>query len=227
MDIGVIRPDAALEAEHGVVVVIDVFRAANTVLALLEAGASAVLLEADLARARALREAFPARRLLGERGGVAPADFDGGNSPAHAADLVEADAEVVLTTSAGTQAVHRLEHAEAVFFGTFVGASALADAIRSLAPQRVALLPMGLEAREPALEDDLCAEVLAGLLVGRPADFAARLPRLLSSDGAARLRRLGQHDDLAWCCRLDASNLVPQILHGEPPRAVAFARPGG
>lgn len=80
----------------------------------------------------------------------------------------------------------------------------------------------GLEAREPALEDDLAAEYLTAALTGAPPAFAPLRERLLASPGADRLRRLGQHDDLEWCTRLDVVDLVPVVRQGNPPSAVGW-----
>lgn len=225
MQIRILRPSADLSGARDVVVVLDIFRAGHTVLALLEAGVSELLLVADLDRARALRDASPDRLLLGERGGVAPADFDGNNSPSAVAAVVGRGARVVLTTSAGTQALPRLHRARAVFMGTFAGCASLVNAIRGLAPEDVVLLPMGLEGRRPAAEDDGAARFVAARLTGHQPDFRRLRARLLRSAGAARLRRLGQDDDLDSCLRLDTSSTVPAIESGDPPRAVVFNPP--
>lgn len=209
-----------VEKLTGTVVVIDVFRASNTVIALLAAGAAEVFLVADLEHARRLRREHPGRPLLGERGGVAPADFDGGNSPARAARTIRSGSSPILTTSAGTQAIGRLSAADTVLYASFANAGAVAAAIGRAGPPSVTLLPMGLEARVPAVEDDEAAAWIADLLAGRRRDFAPVRGRLLGCDGAARLRRLGQVDDLEWCTTLDRTPLVPLVLPGDPPRAV-------
>jgi 2-phosphosulfolactate phosphatase len=214
-----------LEELTGAVVVIDVFRASNTVIALLEAGAAEVVLVADVDRARELRRDQPDRLLLGERGGVAPSDFDGGNSPAAAHRLVRPGDQPILTTSAGTQALHRLGGADLVLVASFANAAAVVSALCHRRPRTVTLLPMGLEARTPALEDDEAARWIAAGIDGRPRDFDRVRRRLLACDGADRLRRLGQHDDLAWCTRLDSHDLVPVVLAGDPPRAVRGVLP--
>lgn len=204
----------------GTVVVIDVFRASNTIIALLTAGAKEVFLLADLESARALKAFDPKRPLIGERGGVAPDDFDGGNSPAKAGLLVVPGASPILTTSAGTQAVARLRAAETVIFASFANATAVAEFIREHERSSVTLLPMGLEARTPSVEDDEAAAWIAGLLEGRNQDFEEVRVRLLGCDGANRLRRLGQDDDLTFCTGLDSSSLVPVVVPDDPPRAV-------
>jgi len=204
----------------GAVVVIDVFRASNTVIALLAAGAADVALVADIERARALKRIDPGRPLLGERGGIAPDDFDGGNSPSRARFLVRAGDHPILTTSAGTQAVARLRAADTVLIASFANAGAVAEEVRRRGWRSVTMLPMGLEARTPAVEDDEAAAWIAGLVEGRRGSFSMVRKRLLACDGADRLRRLGQTNDLAWCTELDSRPLVPVVIPGDPPGAV-------
>jgi len=206
----------------GAVVVIDVFRASNTIISLLSAGAKEVFLLADIGQARSLKTRNPGRPLLGERGGITPDDFDGGNSPANAGSLFVLGASPILTTSAGTQAVARLKAADTVIFASFANATAVAEALRARRPSAVTLLPMGLEARTQALEDDEAAAWIGGLIEGRNQDFTGVRQRLLDCDGAARLRRLGQADDLAVCTELDTQSLVPVVIPGDPPRAISL-----
>jgi len=216
-----------LERLSDAVVVIDVFRASNTILALLAAGAAEVALVADLDHARAFKSAHPDRLLLAERGGMTVSGSDGGNSPASAHRLVAPGARVILSTSAGTRAVHRLTSARSVLFASFANAAAVERALRAARPERVTFLPMGLEAREQALEDDLVAAYLTAALSGAPPDFGPLREQLLACPGADRLRRLDQHDDLAWCTRLDTSDLVPVVRPGDPPTAIRLADDSG
>lgn len=208
-----------LERITGAVVVIDVFRASNTIVALLAAGAAEVALVADLDRARELKAGHPERTLLAERGGETVPGSDGGNSPANASALVSPGARVILSTSAGTRAVHRLTFAHPVLFASFANAAAVVRFLREAPVERVTFLPMGLEAREPALEDDLAAEYLTAVLAGASPAFAPLRERLLDCPGADRLRRLGQNDDLDWCTRLDTVHVVPLVRPGDPPTA--------
>jgi 2-phosphosulfolactate phosphatase len=222
MRVEIVRPQDELEAVDGAVVIIDVYRASNTVLALLAAGAQRVALVAELELARRLGQDHPQWLLLGERGGLTPEGFEGGNSPTAAAGLKPWGRTVILTTSAGTQAVHRLGAASAIFYGSFANASALTRALRGLAPRRVSFLPMGLAGREPAEEDDLAAHWLRDCLLGKRPDFAPVRRRLLACAGADRLRGLGQDDDLAFCTTLDSHVPVAQVQPGEPAQAVLW-----
>lgn len=214
-----------LEAVRGAVVVLDIYRASNTIIALLAAGASGVWLLSETGQALDLKARHPERLLLGERKGVTIPGFEGGNSPVHAPELGPAGKEVILTTSAGTQAVHRLGQAGPVCFGSFANARALASALARLAPPEINLLPMGLEAREPALEDQLAAQYLAELFAGGQPDFAALRPALLDCPGAQRLRSLGQDDDLVFCTTLDSQTVVPLVAFEDLPVARALAPP--
>ena len=220
MRVDVLRPwSGPLEAVEGCAVILDVFRASNTILALLASGASEVLLVADLTEALDIKSRHPAWPLLGERGGLPPEGFDGGNSPA-AAERMSLSGPVVLTTSAGTQGACRLRRAGRVLVGSFANATAVAEAVRIRSEPRVTLLPMGLEATSPADEDEAAAWYLRDLLAGRRPSVAGIRERLLRSPGADRLRRLGQEDDLDWCLRVDTTSLVPEVVAGTPPRAV-------
>ena len=210
MEARILPGPSRLDQAGGVVVVLDVFRASNTVLSLLAAGVAGVWLLADLERARALRQARPQMLLWGERGGVMPPDFDGDNSPCRAARGPLAGREVILTTSAGTQAV---------CLASFANATALVEYLTALAPAAVSLLPMGLEAKAPAQEDQEAARYLAALLSGRRPDFAPIRQRLLACPGADRLRRLGQDDDLAFCTTLDSHQVVPLVSFEDFPIA--------
>lgn len=227
MEIRIQQGLQGLDRLQGAVVILDIFRASNTIIALLEAGAAGVALIAGLEQARALKAEHPDWLLLGERKGLTPPGFEGGNSPVAARGMALKGRRVILTTSAGTQALPYLSPEVTPFYGSFANAAALVGHLRRLDPPAVHLLPMGLEAKEPAREDDLAADYLARLLAGERPDFSAYRQGLLHNDGAARLRRLGQHDDLEFCTSLDVSSLVPQVKLTSPPWAVALGVAAG
>ena len=216
-----------LDAVSGAVVVLDIFRASNTLISLLTAGVDRVYLIADLDRAYEMKQDRPDRLLFGERNGVTQPGFDGGNSPCQAARLGEqgllTGKTVILTTSAGTQAIHRLPNAEAIFFGSFANASAVVEAVKATGCKSVHLLAMGLRAEEPAEEDDLCADYLARLLKGERPDFEPYRQGMLACKGGDRLRSHNQDDDLEFCTSLDIRTGVARVTPGDP----AFARLNG
>ncbi|MCA1906470.1 MAG: 2-phosphosulfolactate phosphatase [Desulfarculus sp.] len=211
-----------LEAIRDAVVVLDVFRASNTIIALV-AGGARVCLVAGVDQARALKAAHPGWPLLGERQGVRLPGFDGDNSPAAVSRSDYRGRRAILTSSNGTQVLARLKGAGPVFYGSLANASALTARLRQINPDAVTFLAMG-RAGEPALEDDLAAQYLAARLAGERPDFAPLRERLLASPAAGRLRGLGREDDLDFCCRLDSHAVVPQVVWGE---GLAWAGEGG
>ena len=211
-----IRIQSCLEGARqarGVVVILDVFRAGNTVASLLAAGAPSIFPVTDLQEARALKAQHPDWLLLGERGGVKPEGFDLNNSPSavQCQDLSRRPA--ILTTSAGTQGLAAAApEAQVLIMATLVNAKAAASYIRALNPGTVSLVAIGLEARKPAVEDEVVAEYLAKMLMNEPVDYRATVRAMLKGPGADRLRSLGQWRDLAFCLRLDYLSIVPLVL---------------
>jgi len=206
------------QAADGSVVVIDVFRASNTIIALLAAGARAVIPVATLGEARAWRRT--GRLIGGERQGIQPKDFDFGNSPAAAARMQLCGRDVVFTTSAGTKGLLAPQNADQILIGSFANAQALCRHLRGARAGRISLVAMGLRGREKAEEDELCAAYIRDLLEDRPTDIRMILGALTDCKGAQRLRRLGQHDDLEYCLRPDHSDAVPRVRISDGRRIV-------
>ncbi len=192
------------------VVVIDVFRSSNTVLAVLAMGAERVVTVEGIDQARALKQANPSWLLLGERGGRRLPDTDGDNSPAQVLPDF-AGATVILTTSGGTRCIEACGPEQSVYLGSFANSASLVEVLkRNAAGSDVGFWAVGVRGEEPAEEDDLCADYLDALWRGDPADFEAIRLALLSCPGADRLRRFGQEADLAFCAALDSHDVVPR-----------------
>jgi 2-phosphosulfolactate phosphatase len=199
----------------GTVVVIDVFRASNTILMLLAQGASSVIPTKTVDEAFSLKEKNPDCLLVGERKGIKVEGFDIGNSPHEASSMRLIDKHIIMTTSAGTQAIGHAESAERVLIGSFGNAIALCEMLLQLRPPLVSWLPAGTEGLSQAVEDELCALYLDGVLKGRPDDFQSLKARILAGEGAKRLRRLGQQDDFAYCLTTNLFDFVPQLVWPE------------
>jgi len=191
--------------------IIDVFRAGNTAAALLAAGAPFILPVAELDQARELKHEHPDWLLVGERDGLKPQGFDLNNSPSEVLGLKKVETPVIMTTSAGTRGLAAaVSQAELLFMATLINARAAASLIRKLAPDTVTLVPIGLNAEEPAEEDEATAVYLADLLSGEKGDYRTAARAMLKGSGADRLRRLGQWRDLAFCLRLNRFDLIPR-----------------
>jgi 2-phosphosulfolactate phosphatase len=201
--------DGAKEAE-GISVIIDVFRASNTIIACIGQGVESIIPVGELDEAYNLKKQNPTYLLFGERKGLPPKGFDYGNSPATASKLNLKNKKIILTTSAGSQGIVHAKKSDEIIIGSFANAKAIIDYIKSKNPNKVSLVAMGFESGRKAEEDELCAEYLKELLLGENSDFDKMKQKILKCDGADRLRSLKQEDDLEFSLKLDIYDIVPK-----------------
>jgi 2-phosphosulfolactate phosphatase len=222
-----------------VYVVVDVIRATTTLTVAFDRGCRKVLLAPDVETAleRASRE--PGRFLLGgEREGVAPPDFDFGNSPAEYARADLAGRELLFVTTNGTRALRACIGGYAIFAGSYRNAEAVVQAaIRSArsADQASIVVVCAGRGNRPAYDDTLCAGYLARTIADRMkkldyrvemesgARIAAELSdaamasatslrqRLAESGAGQAVTRIGLGMDLDWCAAIDESRVAPCI----------------
>jgi 2-phosphosulfolactate phosphatase len=201
------------------VVVLDVIRASNTVIAALHAGAQAVHLARSLEEARDWKDRNPTWLLWGERGGEMVPGFQGDNSPAQALSQDLEGRDVILTTTNGVPTILRARDARVLLVGSLANAAALVGKISALKPAAVHLLAAGKSGGQ-AREDELVAHYLAARLQGLPADGREVAAELEGLDSADELRRLKQNADLACCISLDCTDVVPRVEFAETARAL-------
>lgn len=195
-----------------VAVVIDVFRAFTVAATAFDGGADAIVCVKDLERARRLKADRQGSLLVGEDGGLRPDGFDVGNSPVAIASLDLTGVTVIQRTSNGTRGLVSAT-TDHVVAAAAVNATATANYIASIGhPTHVRYVPT-----RPGKEDQACAEFIAAVLAGEPADrsqLAATLDNLAAAAAAEWSERLG-HDhpevrayaaDLELCCKVDRFN---------------------
>ncbi|MBW2260158.1 MAG: 2-phosphosulfolactate phosphatase [Deltaproteobacteria bacterium] len=199
------------ETARGTVVIIDVFRASNTILMLLDRGASSVIPVMKVKEAFDLKKLHPECLLAGERKGITIDGFDMGNSPHDASQMNLVGKNVILTTSGGTRATWHARHAERILVGSFGNARALVAMLRQSDSPFLTWLAVGTEGVSRAIEDDLCAQYLKGIAEGKPQNPDSMIKRIMDGEGAARLRRLGQEDDFSYCLATDLFDFVPEL----------------
>ncbi len=210
-------PAEAAEAPTGVVV--DVLRATSTIAQALSSGYRRVLCCADADEARALREAEGGGVLAGERFCVRIPGFDVGNSPQ---EFVTANGDtVILATTNGTRAVvTAAARCERVFAASLLNLDAVVTAVRERGDD-AAIFCAGVMG-EFTMDDAYCAGRIAELLDGDASDAADAAIRLANSfpspeDGlrasqsARNLVDAGLDDDIRWCARESALNVVPRF----------------
>lgn len=190
------------------IVILDIFRASNTVIQALDLGAARVVVVEELEYALQLKSQNPDWLALGERGGIKLDGFDGDNSPTGLSRNVSGKT-VILTTSGGARCVESCPADATVLIGSFANASAIAAALHGKASADVSFWAVGERAEIDAEEDLACAEYLEAVIGGKDPDPGPYLDRAENGPGAERLRQLEQVSDLAHCLKTDFYDLTP------------------
>ena len=194
----------------GVTLIVDVFRAGNTVLSCFQNLAETVIPVGDLKKAYELKDKYPNYYLAGERNSFPPEGFDFGNSPSKVSDFNLEDQNVILTSSAGTQGIVHAGKASRIFVATFGNAQSIVNFLTKLNPEVVSLVAMGFGSEEKAEEDETCTWYMEQKLKGKQVNFNSLKEQLLQSEGAERLRRIGRRDDLEICLKPDVFHYIPE-----------------
>jgi 2-phosphosulfolactate phosphatase len=202
-------------------IVVDVLRATSTMTQALAAGYRRVLCCAEIEDARALAESEGSAKLAGERRLEHIEGFDFGNSPRELAGEPAAETLVLSTTNGTRLLVAAAARFEQVFVGSLLNLGAVAFAARETG-EDVAVLCAGVLG-ELALDDAYCAGRIVTALGGEHADSAAAAARLAASfpnsvaglgasQSARNLRKHGLEDDIEWCARENALDVVPRFV---------------
>jgi 2-phosphosulfolactate phosphatase len=179
--------------ERSVCIVLDVLRASSTMLALFEAGASALYLSATPEEAAETAASDRAAHCLcGERDGLRPEGFDFGNSPSELSEASLDGRRVVYVTSNGTNALRAVAGAPLVLVGTPRNEVAVVrQALREARERSLDLLIVCAGddgGRSVSLEDAF----VAGMLVERLIKLHARHVAAEEADGDAEALSLDE-----------------------------------
>jgi 2-phosphosulfolactate phosphatase len=219
-----IRRFENIDLSETTAVVFDVLRATSTMITGLEHGVERFVPVETVEAARALKIQDPSLLLAGERGGLPLEGFDLGNSPAEFKEI--RGKSVVLTTTNGTVALHRVRRARRVYVGALLNLDALAQVLDSEGASGVLVVCSGT-GEDFALEDALAAGGLVDRLSHNSLSDAAVLVKSLyreaSSDLLSYLRQsrngrslvgIGKAKDVEECARLSVSQTVG-IMQGD------------
>jgi 2-phosphosulfolactate phosphatase len=205
------------------VVVIDVLRAASTIVTALAHGFSYIVPVETVGQAFALRTATSL--LAGERHGKKIADFHYNNSPSELLNAEASGRHLILTTTNGTRAIHKAERAGQLLVGCFLNATACIE--QALASGADITLYCAGSRQAFALEDGLAAGLLIHLArlrepelpvcdLGRALEAsylhaADRLTAQVLQGATARRLKQYYEEDILHCCRIDAYQVVPVV----------------
>lgn len=203
-----------------IVVILDVFRSSNTILALLQAGAECVVPVLEIDIAMSLKKKHPEWVALGERGGIKLDGFDGDNSPSFTPETIVGKT-VVLTTSGGTRCINACSQDQQAIIGSFANISAIINTVRNYPPSTISFWAVGVAGTKSAVEDEECAREMENRLLGLPYDPSATDRAIRNGPGAEQLRQQNKLDDLEYCCSRDITTLVPK-LRKLPNKLVGF-----
>jgi 2-phosphosulfolactate phosphatase len=213
-------PEEAGAAPTGLV--IDVIRATSTICQALASGYERVYCAAEVEEARELRGALGGGVLGGERDNVLIDGFDLGNSPR---EYLEArDGPLVLTTTNGTRAiVSTAARCERVLVASLLNLGAVVEAARSHG-EDVVVVCAGVQGTL-ALDDAYVAGRIVDSLGCERTDASEAAARLAATwsgaEEAFRGSRSGRNlmqnapeleDDLAFCARESALDVVPRLV---------------
>jgi len=209
---------------HCAAVIVDALRASATAAALLDCGATEILVVGEVEDAlRARRECWSEALLFGERGGLPPGGFDFGNSPSDAHHA--RGRRVIFTTSNGSVRLLQAWGAPSIHFGTTTNAQAVVELLATQ-PRDVVLIPAGKVGHTgyDALEDWAAATaiaMLAGARIGEGALYYRDTRQQIELDGIAalfesaphanELRKVGLAEDIALCARMNTARAVPTV----------------
>lgn len=230
------------ELEHVAVqdrtaVLIDVLRAATSIITAIYHGARSVVPAASTEEAMRLANSLGRGEVLlsGERGGIRIEGFDLGNSPAEYAPDVVDGRTIVMSTTNGTRVLASMAAARRVYVAAFTNLSLVARCLRET--EEDALVVCAGRAGRVSVDDALCAGMLVEACTsGRQPGHAGPASRTELGDGAIAavalaqelapvtveflrataagrgLEEIGQADDIELCARMDSMPEIPVFL---------------
>jgi 2-phosphosulfolactate phosphatase len=205
-------------------VVFDVLRATTTMITGLEHGVNQFFPVETVEMARGRKAQDPDVLLAGERGGLPLEGFDLGNSPREFKELK--GKSVVITTTNGTVALHRVRRAKKIYVGALINLDALAQVLAAEISTPILLVCAGT-GEEFALEDAIAAGGLVDRLPHDSLSDSALLVKSLyqrvssdilsylrSSRNGRALANIGKAEDVYECARVSISHTVA-VMRGD------------
>lgn len=213
------------ELKGKIVVVVDIFRATSTMVAALAHGITEIKTFAELEECRAMSD--QGYLIAGEREGLTAPGFEMGNSPVAYLAGDFAGRKLAMTTTNGTQAIHKSAGAFEILIGAFPNLTATTRYIQSLGKD-VLIHCAGWKGRFN-LEDSLYSGALVKALEKTHSpdeDGALAMLALFEKEGndlkgflsqASHAKRLQNHHieaDIDFCLTLDLYDLVGKVENG-------------
>jgi 2-phosphosulfolactate phosphatase len=206
-------------------VVIDTLRATSVMITALNNGCRQVIPTIEIDEAMARKRTMLDEQVLlgGERNAVKIPGFDLSNSPLEYTPETVRNRVLVLTTTNGTAAIHRVAGAQRVLIGGMLNASAVAAKLKGAG--HVTIVCAGTRGKF-SLDDVFTAGCIIARLRENDPDlalddlgFIAEMlyhryktdwrPLIKNASHYKILKECGYLEDIAYCMREDALNIVP------------------
>ncbi len=221
-------------ASHGAAaIIVDALRASATASALFAYGAKELLVTSTVEEALHLKTTLPDAMLYGERGGVPPAGFDCGNSPAEA--FHSRGKQVIFTTTTGACRLIQAWGSNPVLMASTINTSSVVQYLCQKKVQETVIVPAGLmDAPNFNAQEDWAASAhiamqLCNCLTGQNAPFWGNgyerfieyrsrietegLNYLFSTaPHAEKLRAIGKENDILQCAQIDVYDALPMAV---------------
>lgn len=213
------------ELKGKIVVVVDIFRATSTMVAALAHGITEIKTFAELEECREMSD--QGYLIAGEREGLTAPGFEMGNSPVAYLAGDFAGRKLAMTTTNGTQAIHKSAGAFEILIGAFPNLAATARYIQSL--EKDVLIHCAGWKGFFNLEDSLYAGALTKSLESTHVadeDGAMAMKSVFENEGhnlkrflsqashAKRIQNHGIEADIDFCLTLDLYDLVGKVENG-------------
>lgn len=207
------------------VVVIDVLRASSVMVTALNNGAREIIPVLSVERALKTASQLPPEKYLlaGERDTKLISGFHLGNSPLEYTKEKVQNKTIILTTSNGTKALHKLDEARQVFIGTFLNSRALIEKLMML--DEVVLVCSGTNDNF-SMDDGMFAALVIDEISKRKStqlsDLAQTLLKAYKSENGDLnlllkdcyhlnlLKKNGFENDINYCLQTGKLFLVPE-----------------
>jgi 2-phosphosulfolactate phosphatase len=195
-------------------VVVDVLRATSTIAQALASGYRRVLCCAEIEDALALRAEISDSLVGGERKAIQVEGFDVGASPR---EFLEPRAEtLILSTTNGTRAIlETAQRCEEVVLGSLLNL----DAVARVSAERDSVVVCAGFQGVFALDDAYCAGRIVQLVESEATDaaigaelIAGAFPNALDALNARTYGPPGLEEDIAFCARENALDVVPRLV---------------
>jgi len=221
-------------AFHGAAaIIVDALRASATAAALFAYGAKELLVTSTVEEALHLKTTLPDAMLYGERGGVPPAGFDCGNSPAEA--FQSRGKQVIFTTTTGAGRLIQAWGSKPVLMASTINTSSVVQYLCQNEVQETVIIPAGLmddpefNAQEDWTASTHIAMQLFSCLTGQNApswgdgyEHFIGYRNRIEKDGlsylfstaphAEKLRAIGKEDDILRCAQINIYDALPMAV---------------